>query len=71
MTGRVRRELLHHRLLQGSCSEHRIALSEQNLHFLEAVAERYKLDAGGLIATAKAALAAPDRAVEISDRVVT
>jgi hypothetical protein len=40
----------------------------ENLHLLEAVAESYDLDAGELIAAAKAALAAPDRAVTISDR---
>jgi hypothetical protein len=41
--------------------------SEQ-LHLLEAVAKRYHLDSGRLIAAAKAALAAPDRAVTVSDR---
>jgi hypothetical protein len=40
----------------------------ENLHLLEAVAERYNLDAERLIAAAKAALAAPDRKVTISDR---
>jgi len=40
-----------------------------NLHLLEAVAKRYNLDADCLVATAKAALAAPDRTVTISDRV--
>ncbi|HWT90530.1 MAG TPA: hypothetical protein VN179_05390 [Solirubrobacterales bacterium] len=39
-----------------------------NLHLLEAVAARFDLDTDKLIATAKAALAAPDRAVTISDR---
>jgi len=39
-----------------------------NLHLLEAVAQRYNLDADCLVATARAALAAPDRAVTISDR---
>jgi hypothetical protein len=41
----------------------------ENLHLLEAVAESYKLDADSLIAAAKAALAAPDRAVTIGNRV--
>jgi hypothetical protein len=40
----------------------------ENLHFLEAVAEKYNLDATKLIAAARAALAAPDRKVSISDR---
>lgn len=40
----------------------------ENLHLLEAVAERYNLDASRLIAAAKAALAAPDRKVTISAR---
>lgn len=39
-----------------------------NLRLLEAVAERYNLDADRLVAAAKAALAAPDRTVTISDR---
>jgi hypothetical protein len=39
-----------------------------HLHLLEAVAHRYTLDADCLVATAKAALAAPDRSVTISDR---
>lgn len=39
-----------------------------NLHLLEAVAERYNLDAGLLISAAKAALAAPDRKVTVTDR---
>ena len=39
-----------------------------NLQLLEAVAERYNLDADLLIAAARAALAAPDRAVAIRDR---
>lgn len=41
----------------------------ENLHLLEAVAESYNLDADSLIAAAKAALAAPDRAVTIGKRV--
>ncbi len=41
----------------------------ENLHLLEAVAERYELDADCLTAAVKAALAAPDRKVSISDRV--
>jgi len=41
----------------------------QNLQLLEAVAESYELDAGKVIAAAKAALAAPDLAVTIDDRV--
>lgn len=40
----------------------------ENLHLLEAVAESYDLDAARLIAAARAALAAPDRKVTISDR---
>ncbi len=40
-----------------------------NLHLLRAVAESYDLNAEKLIATAKAALAAPDRVVTISERV--
>lgn len=40
----------------------------ENLHLLVAVAKSYKLDADGLIATAKAALAAPDRAVTVGSR---
>jgi hypothetical protein len=40
----------------------------ENLHLLEAVAESYSLDAEKLIAAANAALAAPDRAVTIGDR---
>ncbi len=40
----------------------------EKLSLLEAVAERYHLDAGQLVAVAKAALAAPDRSVTISDR---
>lgn len=39
-----------------------------NLHLLEAVSEAYELDGDELIATAKAALAAPDHAVTISHR---
>jgi hypothetical protein len=41
----------------------------ENLHLLEAVAQRYNLDASCLVATAKAAVAAPDRTVTISDRI--
>jgi hypothetical protein len=37
----------------------------ENLHLLEAVAESYKLEAGELIAAAKAALVAPDRLVRV------
>jgi hypothetical protein len=40
----------------------------ENIDLLEAVAERYRLDAGDLVAAARAALAAPDRSVTISDR---
>lgn len=40
----------------------------ENLHLLEAVAEKYNLDATKLIAAARAGLAAPDRKVTISDR---
>lgn len=40
----------------------------ENLHLLEAVAERYELDPTRLIAAARAALAAPDRKVTVSDR---
>jgi hypothetical protein len=39
-----------------------------NLHLLKAVSESYELDAEELIASAKAALAAPDRAVTVSER---
>jgi hypothetical protein len=41
----------------------------QKLHLLEAVADRYHLDAKELIAVAKAAVAAPDRTVTITDPV--
>jgi hypothetical protein len=41
----------------------------RNLHLLEAVAEGYGLSAERLTAAAKAALAAPDLAVTIDDRV--
>lgn len=40
----------------------------EKLHLLEAVADRFSLDADCLVASAKAALAAPDRPVTISDR---
>lgn len=40
----------------------------ENIDLLKAVAERYHLDAGLLVAAARAALAAPDRTVTISDR---
>jgi len=40
----------------------------ENLHLLEAVADRYELDADRLTALAKTALAAPDRQVTIGDR---
>ena len=40
-----------------------------NLQLLKAVSESYDLDAGIVIAAAKAALAAPDLAVTIDDRV--
>lgn len=40
----------------------------EHLHLLEAVATRYHLDACGLLAVAKAALAAPDRTVRNSER---
>ena len=40
-----------------------------NLHLLKAVSETYDLDAEELIAAAKAALAAPDRVVTISERI--
>ncbi|HET7417143.1 MAG TPA: hypothetical protein VFJ61_05935 [Solirubrobacterales bacterium] len=40
-----------------------------NLNLLKDVAESYELDAEELIALAKAALAAPDRVVTISERV--
>jgi hypothetical protein len=42
----------------------------ENLHLLEAVAGSYDLDAEKLLALARAALAAPDRAVTIGNRVV-
>lgn len=42
----------------------------EKLHLLEAVAGDYNLDAGELIASAKAAMAAPDRSVTISGRVL-
>jgi len=42
----------------------------EKLELLEAVAQRYDLDATKLIAGAKAALASPDRTVTLSDRVV-
>jgi hypothetical protein len=53
-------------------SKHRLAnigllYPSEKLHLLEAVADRYHLDAKDLIAIAKAAIAAPDRT--ISDRV--
>jgi hypothetical protein len=38
-----------------------------NLHLLKAVSETYELDAEKLVASAKAALAAPDRAVTVSE----
>lgn len=41
----------------------------EHLDLLEAVAKSYYLDTEELIATAKAALAAPDRAVTISERI--
>jgi hypothetical protein len=40
----------------------------EKLHLLEAVAEYYNLDAQELIASAKAALAAPDRTVTVGER---
>lgn len=40
----------------------------EKLPLLVAVARDYELDADGLIAAAKAALAAPDRAVTVNDR---
>ncbi len=40
----------------------------ENLHLLKAVAESYSLDADKLLDTARAALAAPDRAVTVTDR---
>ena len=54
-------------------SAHRVAnigllRPSEHLDLLEAVADRYSLDARELIAVAKAALAAPDRTVTISDR---
>jgi len=39
----------------------------EKLQLLEAVANRYDLDASKLIAAARAAIAAPDRTVTISD----
>lgn len=39
-----------------------------HLEFLRRAAERFDLDSEALIAAAKAALAAPDRAVTVSDR---
>jgi len=42
----------------------------EKLHLLEAVADDYNLDAEELIASAKAALAAPDRNVTIGGRVL-
>jgi hypothetical protein len=41
-----------------------------NLHLLEAVSESYGLDGEELIVSARAALAAPDRVVTISERVL-
>jgi hypothetical protein len=41
----------------------------QNLQLLEAVAKAYGLEAGTVLAAAKAALAAPDLAVTISEQV--
>ena len=42
----------------------------QNLQLLEAVAESYDLDAGTVLAAARAALAAPDLVVTISEQAV-
>ncbi|HEX2265207.1 MAG TPA: hypothetical protein VHH14_02885 [Solirubrobacterales bacterium] len=39
-----------------------------NLELLSAAAERFDLDAEGLLAAARAALAAPDRVVTLSNR---
>ena len=41
----------------------------EKLHLLEAVAKSYNLDANSLLTAAKAALAAPDQTVTISDQV--
>jgi len=40
----------------------------ENLHLLDAVAKRYRLDGDGLTVAARAALAAPDRTVTLGDR---
>jgi hypothetical protein len=42
-----------------------------NLHLLKAVSKSYELDAEELIALAKAALAAPDHAVTVSERLAS
>jgi hypothetical protein len=43
----------------------------ENLHLLEVAADRFDLDPDDLIAAAKAALAAPDRAVTLSGRLAS
>lgn len=42
----------------------------EEIHLLEAVAKSYNLDAGSLIAAAKAAMANPDQEVTTPDRAV-
>lgn len=53
---------------QGRVANIGLLYPSENLHLLEAVGERYNLAAERLISAAKAALAAPDRKVTISDR---
>jgi uncharacterized protein YuzE len=52
-------------LAQGQVTSVELLYPADNLELLEVAAERFDLDAQGLLAAARAALAAPDRAVTL------
>jgi hypothetical protein len=58
----------HAALWQGQVATIELLDPADHLDLLERAGERLDLDSKALIATAKAALAAPDRAVTVSDR---
>jgi len=60
-----KQELCNVGLVQGRVTSVELLYPADNLKLLEEAAERFDLDAQGLLAAAGAALAAPDRAVTI------
>jgi hypothetical protein len=62
----VHEDLCHVGIVDGVAADVSLLYPAAHLDLLAAVAERYGLDADELLATAQAALAAPDHLVEVS-----